>query len=65
MSIAVRLDGINRTLEKLNETAQTALDLARKPKNKARDALEIVVLVAGAFAILSSAEIIRQWLMGG
>jgi hypothetical protein len=63
--VADKLDAINMTLEKQNAIAQELLNVFRKPENKFIKALKIFVLIAGALAILNSADIIRIWLFGG
>ena len=63
--IGAKLDAIHKTLEKRNKIAQAALDALPKPENKLVKILKVFVLVAGALAVLNSAEIIRAWITGG
>jgi hypothetical protein len=64
-NVADKLEAINLTLEKQNAIAQELLNIFRKPENKFIKVLKIFVLIAGALAILNSADIIRIWLFGG
>ena len=63
--IGMRLDRINKTLEKHNQIALARLDAMPKPENKLIRILKAFVLVAGSLAILNSADIIRNWITGG
>jgi ABC-type nickel/cobalt efflux system permease component RcnA len=56
--ITNELSGINKTLEKMLVEMQ-------KTKNKFSNALEVLVLIAGALGIFHTVEIIRQWIIGG
>jgi len=56
--VAEKLDGINRTLKQM-------LAVMRKPEHVATRVLKAIVLIAGALAILNSADIIRTWIAGG
>ena len=63
--VAEKLDHIGKALERHNEIVQTQLDLAKKPKNKAKNALEIIVLFTTALGVITIADIIRRWFTGG
>jgi hypothetical protein len=56
--VADELRGMNKTLEKM-------LIEMQKPKGKFSNALEFLVLVAGALGIFHTVEIVRQWIIGG
>jgi hypothetical protein len=56
--IAEKLDGINRTLEKM-------LAIMDKPKSKFVQVLEIFGLSVGALGILYVADLVRSWILGG
>jgi len=64
-NVAESLDRINKALEKRNEIAQAALDAMPRPESRFIRSLKVVVLVAGALGLFTTAEIIRQWVTGG
>ena len=58
-NVTGKLDDINKTLKELTEAV-------RKPKeNKLIRAFEIVAIIGGATTLLTAAEIIRNWILGG
>jgi len=63
--VAEKLDRINRTLERHNEILSARFAVAQKPKSRFTQVMEVLALIAGAVAILSSVEIIRLWVTGG
>ena len=63
--VTEKLDQINQTLEKHNEIAQKKLEIMKKPENKIIRILEVLMLLAGALGILTTADLIRRWLIGG
>jgi len=56
--VAEKLDGINQTLKQM-------LAVMRKPEHTVTRVLKAFILIAGALAILNSADIIRTWIAGG
>ena len=52
------MDGINQTLKQM-------LAVMRKPEHTVTRVLKAFILIAGALAILNSADIIRTWIAGG
>ena len=63
--IGMGLYRINKTLEEHNQIALARLDAMPKPENRLIRVLKAFVLVAGALAVLNSADIIRNWITGG
>jgi hypothetical protein len=57
-NIAEKLDNINKTLEGI-------LAVLRTPENKVMSVFKYVGAGVSALGVLSIAEIIRQWIMGG
>jgi hypothetical protein len=56
--VVEKLDSINKTLEGI-------LKVLSAPENKVMTVLKYVGAVVGALGILTVAELIRQWIMGG
>ena len=57
-NIGEKLDNINNTLEGIRRVLVM-------PENKVMTVLKYVGAVVGALGILSIAELIRQWIIGG
>jgi hypothetical protein len=55
--IADKLEGINRTLEKILATME-------KPKNKVVRALEIFTLGVSALGLIYVVDLIKRWVLG-
>jgi len=52
-------------LDRHNNIMQQILNSMPKPSSKITNVLEKVVLIAGAFSLISIADIIVNWIRGG
>jgi len=59
------VDRVAEELEAINRTLADIRDRMPMPENRITKVLKVFVLVAGALAILNSADIIRAWITGG
>ena len=63
--IRKELEGIRKAFETHNELARAALEAIPKPENKFMRSVKLIALIAGAFALVSSADIVFGWIRGG
>ena len=63
-TVAEKLDSINKTLERRNEIAQSALELTRKPENPFLKAFTVAGIGVSVLGIIQVLDIIIQWLGG-
>jgi len=58
-------EDIAENLKDINETLEKILKVLDKPESKFDKVLERVVLVVGVFGIITIADVIIEWVMGG
>ena len=63
--IAKELARIGRAFETHNDIARSALEAIPKPENRFMRAVKLIALIAGAIALVSSADVVLGWIRGG
>jgi len=64
-NVAENLTAIHKTLEQQNEIMRKMLDIMPKPASKLTTALETALLIVGISNIISIADILIKWIIGG